>query len=35
MNRRLSEALEIISEVDAQDASVVARGNRAHAASWP
>jgi hypothetical protein len=31
MNRRLSEALKIISDVDAQDASVVARGNRAHA----
>jgi hypothetical protein len=31
MNQRLREALEIISDVDAEDASVVARGNRAHA----
>lgn len=31
MNQRLREALEIISEVDPEDASVVARGNRAHA----
>jgi hypothetical protein len=31
MNRRLREALEIISDVDAKDASISARGHRAHA----
>jgi hypothetical protein len=31
MNQRLREALDIISGVDAQDASMVARGHRAHA----
>jgi hypothetical protein len=31
MNQRLREALEIISGVDAADASMLARGHRAHA----
>lgn len=31
MNRRLRKALKIISDVDAEDASMGARGHRAHA----